>query len=698
MRKKWVIIIPTVVAFIAAWFFTRHGRPEYVSMAELSTGYVSDNLLDGGGRNQNNSILFGNVLQTLQSKRIIDRVSYELLLHDLSGEPSFRTVKNEGKLQKVIGKFPGGKSSLIVDLQHKSDSFYVLNLAKENDRVIQELAALYRYTSDDILSAVLIFQVDRSDFIRISSTTENADLSAFIPNAICKSFLDYYNGIQKQTSSTSIDTLRSIVVEKKQILDNKLKLLSSAGDFTTSNSVGMLETLQNQLAQERNSLIASQVALEDVDKQLTENDKRGGLSNNEEIINLRNNIDNLWTRYINGGSTNAALLEQINGLRNDLQKKLSAAGAGSAGVSVGDLVKQKMDLNTKINISKRTIAELQQSIGRLNNNVLTAASKQGIIQGIQNDVDVARQEYIDANNRYNEAINRNIFPGNNFKQSLVASPPISPEPSKKLMVILFAGVAVFFFVVFLILFFEFIDPNIKAPSVVRERVDVPLLANFPKIDPTAISTHRIFSSENHTPELVSEFQDRVRQLRYDIKTSKSRVILLTSCKPDVGKTLLMKSLAKSFSLSKNRVLLIDANFKDNRLTEEFGASNSLEEIFSKENMEVDIEESVEKTEDHNIDIIGCRGGNYTPDEIISKQTLSVCLEKSPYDYVLIEGGALMDGPGARELTKLVDGVVVVLAADQPLIDEEVRVVNLLKDDNLFIGAVLNRIDKDNMNL
>jgi uncharacterized protein involved in exopolysaccharide biosynthesis/Mrp family chromosome partitioning ATPase len=698
MRKKWVIIIPTIVAFIAAWFFTRHSRPEYISTAELSTGYVSDNLLDGGARNQNNSILFGNVLQTLQSKRIIDRVSYELLLHDLSGEPPFRVVKDKNRQQEIIKKFPGGKPALIIDLQHKSDSFYVLNLAKANDKVIQELASLYGYTSDDILSSALIFQVDRSDFIRISSTTESADLSAFIPNAICKSFLDYYNGIQRQTSSTSIDTLRSIVLEKKQMLDNRLKLLSGTGDFTTSNSVGMLETLQTQLAQEKNSLIASQVALEDVNKQLAENDRKGGLSNNEEILTLRNNIDNLWTRYINGGSTDAALLEQINKLRDDLQRKLSAAGTGNAGFSLADLMKQKMDLSTKINISKRTIAELQQSISRLNSNVLTAASRQGIIQGMQNDVDVARQEYIDANNRYNEAVNRNIFPGNNFKQSLVASPPISPEPSKKLMVILFAGIAIFFVAVFLILFFEFIDPTIKAPSVVRERLDVPLLANFPKIDPLAISSDSLFSSENHTPVLLSEFEDRVRQLRYDIKTAGSRIVLLTSCKPEVGKTLLVKSLAKSFSRSRDRVLLIDANFKDNKLTEEFGASNVLEEIFSKANVEVNIDKMVERTKDDNIDIIGCRQGNYTPDEIISKESLSACLEKSSYDYVLIEGGALMDGPGASELTKLVDGVVVVLAADQPLTDEEVRVIGLLKKDNLFIGTVLNRINKDNMNL
>jgi len=698
MRKKWIVIVPTIIAILLTWLLTKDKGFEFTSTAELSTGYVSENSF-GTQNNQNNTVLFGNVLQTLQSKRIIDQVSNELLIHDLNNKTPFRNIKNKSAIQHIISQFPDGQSGLNKILQNKIDSFRTLNVENKQDKTIIDLQNLYGYSTDFVLNSVLIFQIDRSDFIRITTTTENPQLSSFISNSICTNFLQFYHTVQQQTSATSIDTLRSIANEKKQQLDVKLMLLNGNPDASSANLNNTLGNLQNQLTQEKSNLIAAQVSLANINKQITQNEKRGGLSNNEDIISLRANIDNLWAKYVNSGSNNNDLLNQINKLRQDLQKKLTEAGEGSLGISINDLLKQKMDLSNKINISNQTIAELQHNINSLNNSAQSFASKQGTFQGIQNEIDVARQEYIDANARYNDALNRNIFPGNNFKQTLVASPPLSPNSSKKLLIVAFAGAGVFFFIIFILLLIEFIDPSIKAPSYLREHISIPLLANIPllKIADNDVVKRILNNSSSLTTE--NDFKDRIRQLRYDLKNSGGKIILITSSRPKAGKSTILKSLANTLSLSNNNILIIDANFKHNTLSKERKIETVIEDFkINPATFKTDIKNLIVETDNKSISFIGCRGGDFTPDEVLGENNIFNSLKSLPYDFVLIESAGLIEGPDSNELLKYVDSVIIVMAADQPLNEEETRLISSIKSETYYSATILNKVKRENINL
>lgn len=704
--KKWVIVIPTCLAIITAWFASRNKKESYTSIAELSTGYMAVNPLDNLNRIPNNNVLFNNVIQTLKSDQVLGLVSFELLLHDFSSKDPFRIGKSSETF-KSLQPIHGNLDKFTTLLRNKIDSFYVLDLAKQDDRSIRELAKKFGYSPDAILGSVEVRRIDGSDFIKVSATTENAMLSAFIANAICKTFLRYYNRVKSQASASSIDTLRSIVDTKKLILDNKLKMMQGGRDLAVSNSIGLLSNLQGQLTQQQNSLIESKVKLDEVNKQIADNGKTSGVSTNEEIIALRASIDNLWAKYVNTGSNDAQLLAQINRLRESLQQKLSSVGNFNGGMSLSDLMKQKAELEVKINVATQTIKDLTSKINSLKGDVQSTTSQEGVISGLQNEIEVARQEYINANNLYNEALNQEIFPGNNFKQSLLGSPPLSPNPSDKIKIIGFAGAGVFFLIIFLLLFFEFLDPSIKSPSALRTKLPFPLITSLQNFGNSKSVFAKIFNSSISFSKAKDLFRDQIKQLRFELERSGKKVFLITGYHPKAGKTTIVRSLAESISLTGRKVLIIDANFRNNTLSSIFNASPSLEKISidgtSDDEIKRKLLAKVEGTDDDNIKILGCDKNRYTPDEIIPQNNILSNLKNKDvdFDYVLIECAALSIGPDAKEMLKYADAVVMVYAADNRLTEEEEKVGEFMAcgtNGVVALGAVLNKVNICNMGL
>jgi Mrp family chromosome partitioning ATPase len=166
----------------------------------------------------------------------------------------------------------------------------------------------------------------------------------------------------------------------------------------------------------------------------------------------------------------------------------------------------------------------------------------------------------------------------------------------------------------------------------------------------------------------------------------------------------MEALAYSMSLAKKKLLLIDANFPHNTLTEKFTPKSTLESVSfnpDKSVHEKGVYEIASKTPIPGVDIIGCKQGNYSPLEILPKHNLLEHLQliKREYDYIFIEGAGLNMHSDSRELSKYVEGIVVMFSADNILNQLDKESLQFLKTINdKVMGSVLNSIEKDNIEL
>jgi Mrp family chromosome partitioning ATPase len=173
--------------------------------------------------------------------------------------------------------------------------------------------------------------------------------------------------------------------------------------------------------------------------------------------------------------------------------------------------------------------------------------------------------------------------------------------------------------------------------------------------------------------------------------------------PQQGKTTLVQALAYSLSLSNKKVLIIDTNFCNNDLTVQLDARPTLETFsIEPENFSVDkVREIVTTYPTGNFEAIGCKGGDYTPSEILPKNNLLQYLQqlKNVYDFILLEGAPLNDYTDSKELVQYVEGVIPVFSSRISLHPNDKESIEFLQSlDSKLVGAVLNKVNEDYLEL
>jgi Mrp family chromosome partitioning ATPase len=202
-------------------------------------------------------------------------------------------------------------------------------------------------------------------------------------------------------------------------------------------------------------------------------------------------------------------------------------------------------------------------------------------------------------------------------------------------------------------------------------------------------------------KLVDNDLEIFKQLMRDLRTKllkitrRSKVIMFVGSQKQEGKTLLISSLAYSFHMIGKKVLMVDANFRNNGLTRQFGVKPTLGYGLQIEN----IESLVKNTQVPGIDLIGNMNGDYSPAEVLARCNFVEYLEtlRSSYDYILIESSSVGLHSDAKEMDDMVDLVVAVFSATDQISNsdkEKLKYFELLGPK--FAGAILNKVEPEYM--
>jgi Mrp family chromosome partitioning ATPase len=255
---------------------------------------------------------------------------------------------------------------------------------------------------------------------------------------------------------------------------------------------------------------------------------------------------------------------------------------------------------------------------------------------------------------------------------------------------------------FLFLLGALLSNAVKTPSYFRKLTDIKLLSVVNKLNNRKglPEIAQILSADPAMRNSANDhFRESMRKLRFAIESSGKRKILFTSLKSNTGKTTLIQALAQTMKLSRKKVLLIDTNFSNNSLSQIYAVKSFLEDSAKMAPQSDLIRKLISKTDDPFIDIIGSRGGSYTPSEILPHHNLLGHLDEllSDYDYIILEGPALDNHADSQELIRYVDGVVAVFSADEQITPSDNMIMQYLEDlDQKLIGAVLNDVNLEDV--
>lgn len=176
--------------------------------------------------------------------------------------------------------------------------------------------------------------------------------------------------------------------------------------------------------------------------------------------------------------------------------------------------------------------------------------------------------------------------------------------------------------------------------------------------------------------------------------NKVKTILFTSTKQDEGKTTLVSNIAYSFSkLENSKVLLIDMDLRNPSIHKQFEKSNTYGLMDHLKN-DRPLDKCVSKIEE-NIDILTTGAIPPNPTEVLSSNKVATFLEdiKDHYDYIFIDSPPVGVVSDATVISKIVDGVMFIVGANETdLSHAEIAVENLKKADANVIGAVLNKYE------
>ncbi|HTB24095.1 MAG TPA: AAA family ATPase [Puia sp.] len=727
LRRRWTILFCLGIGLLAGLIIRISVPREYLSTAQYSTGFaqtqkVSLQLTEIYDLNQIDARI-NNVIETFKSPIVLSMVSYDLLLHDLDSDRPFRNLTDKQKEDTAFKKADIPKARLI--LRDRLSNLSLLSTYDPQDKMVWNILNLYDYGQEDLLKKLAVERVTNTDYINVSFSSENPELSAYVSNKIGVKFKEFFSSLSSTNTKESLyklDSLRETKSREVDTLRNRLQRFRdkigtpNPGDAATAAMSGLQELTSSLTAQQAN-LNDYRQRLISVNDQLHELETNpsaatGGLNNNhgDEILALRRTNEELASKLALKGGLDQNIQKQIDDNINKINQMSRGTGNQTINPALKAeerkelLLKDKLELQSAIASTTDNIEMYKSRVEQFRKIAFSGGGQEVIANAYLNDLMIAQKDLEKYNSSIFASQDIDVSPDFKFKQIMLGQPPIKPEPGKGLIVILVSGFSLFFLSILIIIILELLDTSLRTPSIFRKETKLDVLSTVGQIDLEKKTLKEYFDfslrSERGNNELP--FIENLRKMRYEIEHSGKRVILFTSTKTQEGKTTMVESLAYTFSRSKKKVLIIDANFNNNNLTRDFSAKPTLISFSLRG------QEGLEKiwnittvTNITDVDVIGCEEGNYTPSEILPKNNLLDHFDKlkQHYDYILLEGAALNTHADSKELTDFVEGVVLVFSAKNSLGEIDRESIAFLKiHGSKFIGAVLNNVDEQNLDL
>ena len=240
---------------------------------------------------------------------------------------------------------------------------------------------------------------------------------------------------------------------------------------------------------------------------------------------------------------------------------------------------------------------------------------------------------------------------------------------------------------------ELLDTSVRTSQDVVRHLDVALLGLVPHTDDEETAIKRVETAVRDAPRsMVAEAFRRIRtNLQFTAPALQQRTILVASPRPHDGKTTVACNLAIALAQGGRRVLLVDANLRraglkglfDQLLPE--GLSNLLIGEGSLSSYAVGTNTPL-------LDVLSSGPTPPNPAELLGSELCRVFLQEAAanYDQVIIDSSPVLLTSDAMVLATAVDGVILVVRANQNSRGAARRACRLLTDVGAHLfGTVLN---------
>ena len=579
-----LLIVPIMLAGLV-FLLTKNQAKTYSSNTTIYTGIASGYSI--GSQSSSGIDYFGvnnafdNLINIINSRSTLEDVSLTLFARCMMLEKASPHLISEESFSELQSIVPAEVKS-IIDKSSLEKSVKNLKemMNKDATNFVYELVNLdHPFFSIEAISDIRAFRVSSSDMIEISYESTDP--------GICMSTLEIISGvIIKNYSGIKANQTDAVVSYFEDQLNNSNLRLKESEDlllrFNQENNIinyyeqtksisGQKTDLELRHQTELMALKGAESIIKSLEEKLTNTQKI--ILKNEEITAKRNELSRITSSiafleiYADSLGSKAAKLQDLNTRAEKIAEELNSSVQSvfmfkneKGGLTSDQILADWLNNTIIYEESKARIIVMDKRIKDFQKEYDTFAPLGAILKRIEREINVAEQEYLSLLHGLSLAKlkQQDLQLSSNIKPIDPPYFPIKPEPSKRKILVLIAGMFGFIMVAFAIILMEYFDSNIKTPGRIEKETGLKVAVSYP-VRQTTKKFVDIGSIETRAIDWLA--QKVAQKVTENPEQPLPNHILIFSTQAEEGKTTIGTTLSKKLTTYGKRVLYLNYSSK-----------------------------------------------------------------------------------------------------------------------------------------
>ena len=193
------------------------------------------------------------------------------------------------------------------------------------------------------------------------------------------------------------------------------------------------------------------------------------------------------------------------------------------------------------------------------------------------------------------------------------------------------------------------------------------------------------------------YEEAIKTLRTNIQFAGAniKVILMSSCFPNEGKSDVAFQLCREFGKINKKVLMVDADIRKSAFVSRYQIKEKIKGLTHYLSGQAEMDEVIYSTNYENVDMIFAGSLAPNPTELLESNEMEVLLKqvREEYDYVIIDTPPVASMSDAMIVARWCDGSLIVIEAERVSyrIAQKVK-QNLVSTGCRVLGVILNKVD------
>jgi exopolysaccharide transport family protein len=697
LKRKWTVITTFFIIVTTVLIYSFAATPVYRATARLVIDKENPNVVS-----------IQEVMTVDASGMDYYRTQYKII----ESRTVARDVIERMNLQESEEFFPKPKNDFLSDIKVgvrktfaslKEPVFSLFSKENEFDtKKLEKLNPDYQLVSN-FIQRIDVNPIRNSRLVDVSFHAKDPVLAAKIVNILAQAYIDRNLETKLKAAQDAVRWLNARMEEERKRVEKAEQALlryKEKHNIVTDFSSDTEKVTAEKLAKLNTDVV-------DAESRRVEAETRymqaTALARNPEMLDSIPEV------------LNNELIREIKTMEVDLYKRISELSK-----KYGKKHPQMIAIQSELSdLKKRKAQEIKRVISSLKNEYQVARARENSLKAslanqkkeslelnqkaieygvLRRETESAKQMYELLIKRFKEAsITENMKTGNIRIIDSAEVPKGPVKPRKKLNVLLASIIGLLLGVGF-VFFFEYLDNTIKIPEDIKRYLQIPYLGPVPVIagDENAKEDKIPETVTVHAPKsTASEAYRGIRtSILFSTAEAEPQVILVSSAGPQEGKTITAVNVGITMAQAGNKTIILDCDLRRPKLHKIFGLSRDA----GMTNLLTGKTEAgglIAKTNVTGLDVIPCGPIPPNPSEILGAGRMAKLLEvlRSKYNRVIIDSPPITAVTDAVVLAKSVDGVVLVISANETA-REVVRngVEQLRSVGARILGAVLNGVD------